>query len=177
MPSKGDLQMNRHGCFVSMLAVVATCIASSCSTSHANDEADINQSVQHLVAAVNAKDINGIMAYYTPDESLLVFDALPPRQYVGAAAYRKNWEGFLAAYPSSLHAEVTEWKTEAAGNLAYGHGIFRASGPDKDGKPLDLTLRVTDVYRRINGKWLVVHEHVSWPVDLATGKADLNSKP
>ena len=50
--------------------------ASSCS--QANDEADINFSVQHLVAAVNAKDINGIMAYYTPDENLVVFDALPP---------------------------------------------------------------------------------------------------
>ena len=48
---------------------------------------------------------------------------------------------------------------------------------DKDGKPLDLTLRVTDVYKKMNGKWLVVHEHVSWPVDLETGKADFSSKP
>jgi ketosteroid isomerase-like protein len=117
------------------------------------------------------------MAYYSPDESLFVFDALPPRQYVGAAAYRKNWEGFLAAYPGAVHAEVTDWKTATEGNLAYGHGIFRTTGPDKDGMPLDLTLRVTDVYRKVNGKWLVVHEHVSWPVDLTTGKADLSSKP
>jgi ketosteroid isomerase-like protein len=72
---------------------------------------------------------------------------------------------------------VTEWKTETEGNLAYGHGIFQTAGNDKDGMPLDLTLRVTDVYRKVNGKWLVVHEHVSWPVDLATGKADLSSKP
>lgn len=169
--------MNQRGSFFALLTVVASCITSACSASHANDQADINQSVQRLMTAVNAKNINGIMAYYTPDESLLVFDALPPRQYVGAAAYRKNWEGFLAAYPNSLHAEVTDWKAEAEGNLAYGHGIFRASGPGQDGKTLDLTLRITDVYRRINGKWLVVHEHVSWPVDLATGKADLNSTP
>jgi ketosteroid isomerase-like protein len=52
--------------------------------------------VQRLVAAVNAKDINSIMAYYTPDESLLVFDAVLPRQYAGATAFRKDWEGFLA---------------------------------------------------------------------------------
>jgi len=167
--------MNWRSTLPAALAVVAACLASSCS--RPNDEAAVNESLQHLVAAVNAKDINGIMAYYMPDESLLVYDALLPRQYVGAAAFRKDWEGFLAAYPGTVHAEVTDWKTETEGNLGYGRGIFRTVGPDKDGKPLDLTVRVTDVFRKINGKWLVVHEHVSWPVDLATGKADLNSKP
>jgi uncharacterized protein (TIGR02246 family) len=154
--------------------------SSSCSqssASRANDEAEINASLQRMVAAVNAKDINGIMAYYVPDETLFVFDALPPRQYVGAAAFKKDWENFLAAYPTTVHAEVSDWKVEAEGNLAYGHGVFRTVGPDKDGKPQDLTVRVTDVFKKINGKWLAVHEHVSWPVDLATGKADLNSKP
>jgi len=167
--------MTRHSSFLATLVIVASCVATSCS--RANDEAAVDASVQHLVAAVNAKDLNGIMAYYSPDESLFVFDALPPRQYVGASAYRKNWEGFLAAYPGAVHAEVTDWKTETEGNLAYGHGIFHTTGKDKDGMPLDLTLRVTDVYRKVNGKWLVVHEHVSWPVDLANGKADLSSKP
>jgi ketosteroid isomerase-like protein len=172
--------MNPRSYFLAALAVVTACSASSCSSandSSANDQAEINASVHRLEAAVNAKDINGIMAYYTPDESLLVFDALPPRQYAGAAAYKKDWEGFLAAYPSTIHAEISDWKTETEGNLAYGHGIFRTNGPDKDGKPLDLTVRVTDVFKKINGKWLVIHEHVSWPVDLATGKADLSSKP
>jgi ketosteroid isomerase-like protein len=40
-----------------------------------------------------------------------------------------------------------------------------------------MTVRVTDVYRRINGKWLVVHEHVSVPVDLNTMQPDVSSKP
>src|ERR1700736_4215007 len=132
--------MNQRSSFLTMLAVAAACVASSCS--RPNHEAEVNASVQQLVAAFNAKDINGIMAYYSPDESLFVFDALPPRQYVGAAAYRKNWEGFLAAFPGAVHAEVTDWKTETEGSLAYGHGIFHIAGPDKDGMPLDLTLRV-----------------------------------
>ena len=38
-------------------------------------------------------------------------------------------------------------------------------------------MRVTDCYRKIDGKWLITHEHVSVPVDLATAKADLASKP
>ena len=167
--------MKQRRYFLAALAVAAACVASSCS--RANEEAEINASVQRLVAAVNAKDMNAIMAYYTPDENLLVFDCIPPRQYVGATAFRKDWEGFLSLYPTAIHAEAIDWKAEAEGNLAYGHGVFRVAGPDKDGKPLDITVRVTDVYRKINGKWLVIHEHVSWPVDLMTGKADLSSKP
>jgi uncharacterized protein (TIGR02246 family) len=167
--------MTQRSYSLAALAIIAASAVSSCSS--ANDEAEINASLQRLVAAVNAKDVSAIMAYYTPDESLLVFDAALPRQYTGATAYRKNWETFLAAYPGAVHAEVSDWKAETEGSLAYGHGIFRTTGPDKDGRPLDMTLRVTDVYRKINGKWLVVHEHVSWPVDLATGKADLSSKP
>lgn len=166
--------MKNRNYFVMALAVIGACILSSCSK--ANDEAQINANVQHLVAAVNAKDLKGIMEYYTPDESLIVFDAVPPRQYVGATAFRKDWEGFLAAYPSTIHAEVSDWKTETDGNLGVGHGFFRTTGPGKDGKPLDLTVRVTDVYKKVNGKWVVVHEHVSFPVDLETGKADLSSK-
>ena len=151
--------------------------AATATDTRAADEAEINASVQRLVAAVNAKDINGIMTYYSPDESLLVFDAVLPRQYVGATAFRKDWEGFLAFFPTAIHAEVSDWKTETEGNLGYGHGIFKTAGQDKDAKPLELTVRVTDVYKKINGKWLTVHEHVSWPVDVATGKADFTSKP
>ena len=42
---------------------------------------------------------------------------------------------------------------------------------------MDVTMRITDVLRKSSGKWLIIHEHVSVPVDLASGKADLSSKP
>ena len=118
--------MTRHSSLLAMLAIIASCVATSCS--RANDEADVNASVRHLVAAVNAKDLNGIMAYYSPDESLFVFDALPPRQYVGASAYRKNWEGFLAAYPGAVHAEVTDWKRKLRGTSRMGTASSRLPG-------------------------------------------------
>ena len=46
-----------------------------------------------------------------------------------------------------------------------------------DGSPGEITVRVSDVYRKIGGKWLIVQEHVSVPVDLATAKPDMMSKP
>jgi ketosteroid isomerase-like protein len=40
-----------------------------------------------------------------------------------------------------------------------------------------MTARVTDVYRKVAGHWRIVQEHVSVPVDLASGKPDFTSKP
>ena len=65
----------------------------------------------------------------------------------------------------------------AADPLSYSHSIQRVSGTETKGWPIDLTVRLTDVYRKINGNWLIVHEHVSVPVDLNTNKPDLASKP
>lgn len=173
--------MKKHSFFLGAVASLAALVCSSCSnmssSSSANDEAEIRASLDKEIAAMNAKDLNAIMTYYSPDESLLVFDAVPPRQYAGPAAFRKDFENFLATFPTTIHNEVSDWKVESNGNLAYAHYIVRTTGPDKDGHPLDLTARLTDVYKKVNGKWVVVHEHVSFPVDLATGKADLTSKP
>ena len=62
-------------------------------------------------------------------------------------------------------------------NLAYSHCIDHVVGTDKHGEKVDLTLRVTDVYKKARGGYRVIHEHVSVPVDLATNKPDLASKP
>ncbi len=63
------------------------------------------------------------------------------------------------------------------GKLAFSHSIQPGILTAKDGSKFNLVARVTDAYRKINGKWLIVHEHVSIPVDLNTGKADPTSKP
>ena len=141
------------------------------------DEAAIRALESRFVAAFNAKDLDAIMKVYVPDDSLLVFDVVPPRQYAGAKAYRKDWQDLLALFPGPLKFEMSDLHVVASGSLAYGHSIQHLSGADAKGQTIDLTVRVTDVYRKIKGHWLVVHEHVSVPVDLMTGKPDLASKP
>jgi uncharacterized protein (TIGR02246 family) len=141
------------------------------------DEASIRALESRFVAAVNAKDVNAIMKVYVPDESLFVFDVVPPRQYVGAKAYTKDWTDFLGMFKGSLKFEISDLSVTADGTMGFGHSIQRVTGTDTKGQPVDLTVRVTDVYRKIKGNWLIVHEHVSVPVDLDTGKPDLSSKP
>ena len=156
-------------------AVVLTLLALLlCPPAKADARADIKD---RFIAAVKAKDLDAIMKVYVPDQTLFVFDVEPPRQYVGAAAYRKDWQAFLDSFNGPITFELTDLDIATDDNLAYSHSIQRVAGTDKQGKKLDLTVRVTDVYKKINGNWLVIHEHVSVPVDLDTGKPDLTSKP
>jgi ketosteroid isomerase-like protein len=173
--------MNRKSLCLALWAVAVIGIA-SCSSAPAPydptaDKAVISASLDHLVASINAKDLDGIMQYYVAGPSLLVFDLIPPRQYAGSDAYKADWKEFLAQYPTGVHATVSDFQVDTDGTMAYSHGIFTTAGNGPDGKPMPLTVRVTDVFKKVDGKWLCVHEHVSVPVDLATGKPDLASKP
>jgi uncharacterized protein (TIGR02246 family) len=170
--------MKKSGIGLSALLIVGMVCPVVRGDTKAKDEAEIRALEQRFAAAFKAKDVNAIMASYVPDESLFVFDVVPPRQYVGAKAYRKDWEDFFASFPGPVETfEITDLKVMTDGHLGFSHSIQRAVVTDKDGKKADITFRLTDVYRKVNGKWLIVHEHVSVPVDLATGQADLSSKP
>lgn len=167
------------GKFVIALAACLMGVGLHCAPAQAAGETDLDEIKaleERFVAAVNAKDIDAIMSVYIPDESLLVFDLAPPRQYVGAAAYRKNWEDFIGTM-SGVKFEVTDFDVTANGELAYAHSIHHFSATDNEGQEVAFTVRVSDVYRKIEGQWLVVHEHVSVPIDLATGEPDMSSKP
>jgi PhnB protein len=128
-------------------------------------------------AAFNKKDVASIMSGYAPGNDLFVFDAVPPRQFVGWEAYKKDWEGLFAAFPGAIHDEVSDLHITVVGTAAYGHHIETGYFTDEKGKKVDVVVRVTDVYRNTSGKWLIVQEHVSFPVDIDSGKADLLSKP
>jgi|HubBroStandDraft_1064217.scaffolds.fasta_scaffold03294_6 ketosteroid isomerase-like protein len=140
-----------------------------------SDKAQLEALEKRFIAAFQAKDVTRVMANYAKD-GLFVFDVSPPRDYAGWAAYKKDWEELFAAFPGPLKVSISDLSITAVGTVGYSHSIQAAQFTTKDGSKFDVVVRVTDVYRKIGGKWKIVLEHVSVPVDLATGKADLLSK-
>jgi ketosteroid isomerase-like protein len=143
----------------------------------ADDIGQIRDLENRLAAAAEARNLDAIMKSYVPDETLFVFDVIPPRQYVGAKAFRKDWDEFLGGTKGSLKYTITDLFVTTVDTVAYGHSIQRIVGTGVKGDPIDLTTRVSDVYRKINGEWVIVQEHISVPVDLDTGRPDLSSRP
>jgi ketosteroid isomerase-like protein len=141
-------------------------------------KAEIKAQIDAWLVAFKAKDAAKVMSFYGPGDPVLAFDVVPPRQYATADAYRKDYEELFKGFDGAPNVEISDLSITTNGSdMAYGHSIDHLTGKTPDGKTLDFTVRVTDVYRKINGKWLIVHEHVSVPADLMTGQADLQSKP
>ena len=155
--------------------VLAPWLAPAAAMAAPRDEAQIRALEARFAAAVNAKNVDAIMQVYAKD--VFVFDVSPPRQYVGAAAYRADWKGFTTGFTGPVKFAISDLVVSADGTIGYGHSIQHMSGTDPRGAKVDLTVRVTDVYRKTGGAWRIVHEHISVPVNLDTAKADLTSKP
>ena len=165
-------------------ALVAASLGSFATSSYAADKIDAGDgksSIEALearfTAACNAKDVNAIMKEYAPGAGLFVFDVIPPRQYAGWDAYKKDWQDTFAAFPGPVKFSIADLSVTVVGTVGYGHSIQQAHLTHKDGSVLDVVVRVTDVYRKLHGRWLIVQEHVSVPVDFDHNKPDLMSKP
>ena len=145
-------------------------------SSATSDEVQIKALEADLSAAASVKDIDTVMRFYAPGDGLFaVDDTTPQHRYLGAAAYRTDWAGLLASFAGPIKFQVTQFSVVSDGVLAYGHSTQHVSGNDTHGAPYQLTVHVTDVYRKMGGTWKIVLEHTSVPVDLDTAKADLNT--
>lgn len=141
------------------------------------DKAAIEALENAFAVAFRARDVDALMKVYEPGSHLFVFDVTPPRQHVGWEDYKKDWQELFAAFPGPVAVDITDLEITTVGTVAYSHSVQKGHLTAKDGSKVNLTVRVTDVYRKIHGHWLIVQEHVSVPVDLASGKADLSSRP
>jgi uncharacterized protein (TIGR02246 family) len=140
-----------------------------------DDEAAIKALYARFNDAFDKKDANAVMAVYSPD--VFVFDVGTPREYSTWDAYKKDFEGFFQAFPGPLTSTVSELHITVVGSVAYSRAITDATMTAADGSKTRMVLRVTDVLRKSNGKWLIVQEHISVPIDFNTGKPDMLSTP
>ncbi|HTY56934.1 MAG TPA: nuclear transport factor 2 family protein [Candidatus Binataceae bacterium] len=142
-----------------------------------DEVAQIKAVEEKIAADAKARNLDAIMKNYPPGNTLVVFDLAPPREYQGYDAFRKDWQNFLDMFSGPITYDLVDLNVVADHKLGYARMIQHVAGTGKDGKPIDLNVRVTDVLQKTNGRWLIIHEHASVPVDLATGKGDLLSKP
>jgi len=134
-------------------------------SSKSTDTAEIKALEQRLIDGIKAKDVKQIMSCYSDD--LFAYDVVPPRQYVGAAAFQKPWQGFLGMFEGPINVDVNDLMINSDGEIAYSCGVQHVTGTTNEGKPFDSTFRITDVYRKRHGKWVIVQEHISLPPDVA----------
>lgn len=139
------------------------------------DEARIREIIEERVRAIRAKEVDALMSAHAAD--VLMFDVLDPLRYAGSEAVRERAGQWLSWYQGPVGYEVRELSVTTGDEAAFCHYLYRVSGTMTSGREVDMWVRSTVCFRKVEGAWLVAHEHTSVPFDAESGKASINLKP
>jgi uncharacterized protein (TIGR02246 family) len=144
-------------------------------TQRDDDEAEIRQQIDKIIEGVRARDLDGLKRVYAAD--VVSFDVEPPLQHVGVDAKMRNWANVFAIFRDATY-EVRDLVIAAGDDVAFGHGFGRLSGTLKNGTATaGMWVRATFCFQKVDGNWLIAHDQVSVPLDLATGKGITDLEP
>lgn len=168
------MRVSRNFACVSLILLVG-CHADHQSMNSRKEVDAIKARYREWKHAFEARDVKAVMAIYAPD--VVAYDLVPPLQLIGSDAYRQDYSNFFAEFKGPIRVSYQNIDVEQSGDIAFAFGLERLRGTLAGGKPVDMWIRFSDGWRRQNGQWSVAHEHVSVPVDMATGKARSDLTP
>jgi uncharacterized protein (TIGR02246 family) len=127
------------------------------------EEAAVRKVVENWASAVRNRDLPAILRNHSPD--ILMFDVPPPFQSKGIDAYRKTWDLFFAWALEPAVFDIREMHVTAGGDVAFVAAAMRCAEREASGEDVELDFRLTIGLRKIEGQWVIVHEHHSVPAN------------
>jgi uncharacterized protein (TIGR02246 family) len=127
-----------------------------------SDEADIRRLIERWAAAVHDGDLDTVLEDHASD--IVMFDVPPPYEGVrGIDAYRDTWPPFFTWQRQGAVFEIESLQVVAGGDVALAYALLRCGTPDELTANPENRLRLTVGLRRENDRWVVSHEHHSFP--------------
>lgn len=130
----------------------------------APENAAVRSRIEGLAQAIRNKNIDELMTYYS--QEVVVFDLMPPLDLRGAAAYRRNFERWFAAIDGPIDFEMKNLRVTQGAALAFCDFLSHITGKRPGGGQADYWVRVTSCFEKLDGQWLVTHEHISTPAKM-----------
>jgi uncharacterized protein (TIGR02246 family) len=130
---------------------------------HAKAESQIKAIIETWADAVRRHDYSGILAHHEQD--IVMFDVPPPLQSRGMDEYRKTWDLFFRHHKPSQAFDIEELAITAGEEVAFAVAIMRCGAGASSGAPEEggFLFRLTIGLRKVDGDWLIAHEHHSLP--------------
>jgi uncharacterized protein (TIGR02246 family) len=118
--------------------------------------------VERWAAAVHRGDLPEVLADHADD--IVMFDVPPPYQGArGIDAYRETWPQFFEWQAQGAAFEIVSLDVTAGDDVAYAHALLRCGTPQELEENPENRLRLTLGLRKEDGRWVVAHEHHSFP--------------
>lgn len=93
-----------------------------------------------------------------------MFDVPPPNQGVrGIGAYRDTWPPFFEWQASGAVFEIESLVVTAGTEVAFAYALLRCGTATDLARDPEQRLRLTLGLRKTGGRWIVTHEHHSFP--------------
>ena len=127
-----------------------------------DDAQKIRTLVERWSTAVHAGDLDAVLADHSDD--IVMFDVPPPFEGVrGIDAYRETWPPFFEWQAKGASFEIVSLDVTAGDSVAYAHALLRCGTPEELAEQPANRLRLTLGLRKEQGRWVVAHEHHSFP--------------
>jgi ketosteroid isomerase-like protein len=111
---------------------------------------------------VSDGDLDVVLAGHDPE--IVMFDVPPPNEGVrGIEAYRATWPGFFEWIASGAVFQLESLDVVAGADVAFAYGLLRCGKPADFERHPGQRLRLTIGLRKVDDRWIVVHEHHSFP--------------
>lgn len=139
------------------------------------EQAEIKKLVGAWADAVRVKDVRGAMRHYAPD--VLTFDVVGQLRQTGIDGATRRITEWFASFDGPIGYEVRDFSATAGEDVAFATSVNRVVGTLKDGTDVDMWVRATICFARIDGEWRITHQHISVPFDPDSGQASLDATP
>jgi uncharacterized protein (TIGR02246 family) len=130
----------------------------------ADDEQQIRTLIERWAIAVHSGDMSRVLEDHADD--IVMFDVPPPYEGVrGIDAYRETWPPFFEWQARGASFEIVSLDVTAGDEVAYAHALLRCGTQEELADKPENSLRLTLGLRKEQGRWVVAHEHHSFPDD------------
>jgi ketosteroid isomerase-like protein len=142
-----------------------------------NPKAQIRALLEDWMASIRVKDAAAVMSHYA--NNLVQFDLAPPLQYCGENALNKAaLEDWFSTFRGSIGYEILDPTITADDEIAFCHSLNHLTGTKTTGENVDVWLRATVGFRKIDQKWAITHWHESVPFYMdGSYRAAIDLKP
>ncbi|GIF40252.1 YybH family protein [Actinoplanes xinjiangensis] len=126
---------------------------------------EIQEVIENKAALLETGDAKAILSYYAP--GFVEYNLAPPLRQPGDRRDPAVLEAWMDNFQAPPRREVTQLAITTDGDVAFATSIDCLSAvPRGAAEGFTLWFRVTLGLRRIDGHWLITHEHESVPFEM-----------
>lgn len=137
---------------------------------------DLERKLEHSINGAFNEDPGDALKYFDTIK-MRFFDAMPHEggHYGGLEIpsdhFVAHWYKISPMFVGKI--QFMSLQPLASGDVGFVSMIQYYKGRTRDGQEFEMAFRATDGLRKRDGEWKIVHEHLSFPIDMTTREGQM----